>query len=139
MNCSALPFGCVCSPEEPTQVSACTTTSVANAAGQRGVCCAGPLNCICVAYECLRLGGGCSCQLTASNAPGTRLEDCGDVTANPAIKCCRSHGQCVCSSADCLLTEFRVSNCSVHDLAWCARGEDSVASCESAGMGDTVN
>jgi len=130
MNCSALPFGCICAPSEPTQVGACTTTSVVKMAGQRGACCRNEVNCICVAYECVRMGGGCACQLAQAGTAGARVDDCGAAPANPAIKCCRSYGQCVCSATDCLLTETPVPDCSARDLAACAAGEAAVASCE---------
>jgi len=132
-HCSALPFGCVCSPTEPSQVGACNTASVVQKAGQRSICCDNPYNCICVAYECVRDGSGsCSCQLAAATA-GTRVDDCGAVTTNPAIKCCRSYGQCVCSTLDCLPIETQVSGCSVTDLLTCDVGSDSVPACEPAG------
>jgi hypothetical protein len=135
MNCSALPFGCVCSPAEPSQVGACTTSSVAETPGQQGVCCAGAIHCICVAYECVRTGGACTCQLAQASAPAMRVDDCSAVTANPDVKCCRSYGQCVCSATDCLLTETQVSGCGVQDLLGCGAGETSVASCEEASTG----
>jgi len=128
-NCSALPFGCVCAPTEPTQVAACTTASVVKKAGQQGACCQNDVNCICVAYECVRAGGGCSCQLAQASVTGTRVDDCGTVTTNPAIRCCRSYGQCICGTADCLLTETPVAGCSVQDLLSCAAGERSVSTC----------
>jgi hypothetical protein len=135
MNCSALPFGCVCSPSEPSQAGACTTASVVKMPGQQGVCCDNSFNCVCVAYECVRVGGGCSCQLAVAAAAGMRVDNCSAVTVNPGIKCCRSYGQCVCGVADCLLTETPVSGCSVQDLLACSPGESSVSSCEAAGAG----
>jgi hypothetical protein len=129
-HCSALPFGCVCSPTEPTQVGACTMASVIKKAGQQGVCCDNDVNCICLAYECVRAGGGCSCQLAQASLAGTRVDDCAAVTTNPTIKCCRSYGQCVCAAADCLLTETIVAGCSVQDLLSCAAGERTVGTCE---------
>lgn len=132
MGCSSLPFGCVCSPGEPTQVRACTRTSVAMGPGQRGVCCGNPFQCICLAYECVRIGGGCSCQLAAPGG-GTRVDDCSAVTANASIKCCRSFGQCVCSSTACLFTETSVPSCSVDDLLACPPGDTSVTTCEPFG------
>jgi len=85
MHCSALPFGCACGPEEPTQVGACNTTSVVKIAGQQGVCCDNSFNCICVAYECVRgAGSGCSCQLAQASMAGTRVENCSAVTASAA-------------------------------------------------------
>ena len=136
MNCSALPFGCVCAPAEPSQVGACTTSSVVKMSGQRGVCCDNGFNCICVAYECVMTGGGCACQLAQASLAGARVDDCGAATADPAIKCCRSYGQCVCSTVDCLLTETQVPGCSVQDLLTCADGEASPTTCEPAGVGD---
>lgn len=134
LHCSALPFGCVCSPTEPSQVGACNTGSVIAASGQRSVCCNNPYNCICVAYECVRTNGSsCSCQLAAATAEGTRVDDCGTVSASPAIKCCRSYGQCVCSTLDCLPIETQVSNCNLTDLLTCDVGNDSVSACEPAG------
>ena len=65
---------------------------------------------------------------------GTRVDDCGAVTANPAIKCCRSYGQCVCSTLDCLPIETQVSSCSVADLLICDVGSNSVPVCEPAGV-----
>jgi hypothetical protein len=135
MNCSALPFGCVCAPAEPSQVGACTTSSVIKGPSQRGACCDNGFNCICVAYECVRMGGGCACQLAQASLAGARVDDCAAVTVNPAIKCCRSYGQCVCGTVDCLLTETQVAGCSVQDLLTCAAGEATVASCEPAGAG----
>jgi hypothetical protein len=99
--------------------------------GQQGVCCDNAFNCTCVAYECVRLAGACTCGL-AAGSPGTRVDDCSAATANPAIKCCRSYGQCVCSSTDCLLTETQVSGCSVQDLLICPAGDVSVDACEDA-------
>ena len=55
-------------------------------------------NCTCVAYECVRMAGACTCGL-ATDSAGTRVDNCSAATANPAIKCCRSYWQCVCSSA----------------------------------------
>jgi hypothetical protein len=135
MNCSALPFGCVCSPEEPTQVSACNTTSVVKMPEQRGVCCDNAFNCICVAYECVRMGGGCSCQLAQASVAGTRVDNCSAVTASATIKCCRGYGTCVCSSMDCLPFEMQVTGCSVQDLLVCDIGNRSVQSCEGSGSG----
>jgi hypothetical protein len=134
MNCSALPFGCVCSPSEPSQVGACTTASVVRMPAQHGVCCDNSFNCVCVAYECLRVAGGCSCQLAVAAAAGMRVDDCSALTANPGIKCCRSYGQCVCGAADCPLTDTPVPGCSVQDLLACSPGESSVRSCEGAGV-----
>lgn len=134
LHCSALPFGCVCSPTEPSQASACNIASVIAMPGQQSVCCNNAYDCICVAYECVRVNGSsCSCQLAASNSEGTRVDDCGAVSANPAIKCCRSYGQCVCSNLDCLPIETLVPGCSVKDLLTCDVGNDSVSSCEPAG------
>jgi hypothetical protein len=135
MHCSALPFGCVCSPTEPSQVGACNTGSVIKMAGQRSVCCNSPYNCICVAYECVRISGSnCICQLAATGA-GARVDDCGAVTGSPAIKCCRSYGQCVCSALDCLPIETQVSNCNIQNLLVCDAGNESVSRCEPAGAG----
>jgi hypothetical protein len=131
MGCSALPFGCACSPTEPTQVRACTTTSVVKAPLQRGVCCSSAFLCICAAYECIGMGAGCSCQL-AEPGGGSRVTGCGGVTSNASIKCCRSFGQCVCSSVPCLLTETEVPACSVQELLTCAPNERSVETCEPA-------
>jgi len=134
LHCSALPFGCVCSSTEPSQVAACNTASVIATPGQRSVCCNSPYNCICVAYECVRANGSsCSCQLAAATAEGTRVDDCGTVSASSTIKCCRSYGQCVCSTLDCLPIETQVSNCNVMDLLTCDVGNDSVSACEPAG------
>jgi hypothetical protein len=135
MNCSALPFGCICAPSEPTQVAACTTSSVLKVAGQRGLCCDGAINCICVAYECVRTGGACNCQLAQPSLTGMRVDDCSGVTANPSITCCRGYGQCVCSFGGCLPTETQVSGCSVQDLLSCEVGETGVEGCEGAGTG----
>jgi hypothetical protein len=136
MHCSALPFGCVCAPLEPSQVGACNTGSVIKMPGQRSVCCNNPYNCICVAYECVRISGSnCSCQLAAASLAGTRVDDCGAVTGNPAIKCCRSYGQCICSTMDCLPIETQVPNCNIQDLLACDVGSESVSRCEEAGAG----
>jgi hypothetical protein len=131
-GCSALPFGCVCSPTEPTQVRACTATSVVTGTGQRGVCCSNPFRCICASYECVRTGGACTCQLATTGA-GARVDDCSGVTDRPSIRCCLSYGQCVCSSVACLLTEAEVPNCSVQTLLGCPAGEGRVETCEPAG------
>ena len=132
--CSALPFGCICSPIEPSQVGACNTSSVVRMPGQQGVCCNNAFNCTCVAYECVRMGGACTCGLAAASA-GTQVDNCSATTANPAIKCCRGYGQCVCSSADCLLTETQVSGCSVQDLLACPAGDVSVEASRGRGGG----
>jgi hypothetical protein len=133
MHCSALPFGCVCAPTEPSQVGACNTGSVIKMPGQRSVCCNNPYNCICVAYECVRAGAtNCACQLAAATA-GTRVDDCSGVIGNAAVKCCRSYGQCVCSTLDCLPIETRVPNCSIQDLVACDVDNESVPGCEEAG------
>ncbi len=135
MNCSALPFGCICSPIEPSQVGACNTSAVVRIPGQQAVCCNNAFNCTCVAYECVRTGGACTCGLAAASA-GARVDDCSAATvANPAITCCRGYGQCVCGSADCLLTETQVSGCSVQDLLICPVGDVNVDACEAAGVG----
>ena len=134
MNCSALPFGCICSPTEPSQVGACNIRSVIKMAGQQGVCCDNEFNCICVAYECVRINpANCACGLAAASLVGTRVENCSGTTANSAVKCCRSYGQCICSTADCLLTEAQVSGCSVQDLLICDVGNSRVDHCEGAG------
>jgi len=137
MNCSALPFGCVCSPSEPSQVSACTTASVVGMPAQQGVCCDNSFTCLCVAYECVRTGGACSCQLAVAAAAGMRVDDCTAVTTNAGVTCCRSYGQCVCGAAACLVTETPVTGCSVQDLLTCSPGERSVSSCEGAGAGSS--
>ena len=131
--CSVLPFGCVCSPAEPSQVGACTTTSVVRMAEQRAVCCDDEFKCICVAYECVRAGSSCACQLAQAGAAGTRVDDCSAVTGNAAIKCCRSYGQCICSAMDCLPIETRVANCSLDDLLTCDANGKSVSRCDRAG------
>jgi hypothetical protein len=134
MHCSALPFGCVCSPTEPSQVGACNTGSVIRASAQRSVCCDNPYRCICVAYECVRVNAAsCSCQLAAAKVDGARVGDCADVAAKPTIKCCRSYGQCVCSTTDCLPIETPVASCSVQDLLTCDAGDTGVSACEAAG------
>jgi len=136
MHCSALPFGCVCAPTEPSQVGACNTQSVIKMPGQQSVCCDSPYNCICVAYECVRISASnCSCQLAAASLAGTRVDDCGAVAGNAAINCCRSYGQCVCSTMECLLVETKVPDCNIQDLLTCDVGNDSVSRCEDAGGG----
>jgi hypothetical protein len=139
MNCSALPFGCVCSPTEPSQVGACTAESVLKTPGQQGVCCDNSFYCTCVAYECVLINGAsCACQLADKSLGGTRADDCGATTVNAAVKCCRSYGQCVCSTADCLFTETQVSGCSVQDLLACDVGSARVQSCETSGAGGSA-
>jgi hypothetical protein len=136
MHCSALPFGCVCSPTEPSQVGACNIGSVIKMPGQRSVCCDSPYNCICVAYECVRISASnCSCQLAAASLAGTRVDECSAPAGSGPIKCCRGYGQCVCSSLDCLPIETPVPSCNIQDLLVCDVGGDSVSRCEDKGGG----
>src|SRR5262245_52122751 len=136
MHCSALPFGCVCSPTEPSQVDACNTGSVIKMPGQRSICCVSPYNCICVAYECVRVSASnCACQLAAAALAGTRVDTCSAPAGSAAIKCCRGYGQCVCSTMDCLPIETQVPSCNIQDLLACDVGSESVSRCEDAGPG----
>lgn len=135
LRCSSLPFGCVCSPREPSQVTSCDPSSVVKVPGQDGVCCQNAFRCICAAYECvLRTPASCVCQLAGAGGPGTRVAECGPAMAGDlSLKCCRGNEGCACGTAACLPTEAEVPDCRVEDLLTCALGDDRVETCEEAG------
>src|SRR3954469_12443669 len=125
LACSATPSGCLCASrnEQPGDLLACSTSSVAVHAGEQGVCCGNATLCTCDAYTCKADTslGFCQCGATAAlsaNLTGAALASC---PADAAQKCCllADTHVCTCSANDCEGAATSVASCTVGMVAVC--------------------
>jgi hypothetical protein len=125
LACSATPSGCLCASrnEQPGDLLACSTSSVAVHAGEQGVCCGNATLCTCDAYICKADTslGFCQCGATAAlsaNLTGAGVASC---PADAAQKCCLLADThiCTCSANDCEGAATSVASCTVGMVAVC--------------------
>ena len=133
---------CICDSFSGPQVTACSATSVIQAADESSGCCQdnGSLSpsCECVAYVCLNDSAAhlCRCDRVGNTQgpydTGTRAAACPAPTSGQL--CCMTTGwprTCICSSmAACGAGQTQVSACSAADIAAiCPKGEVVVSLC----------
>jgi len=116
---------CSCHDGTPSdQDPACTSTSVASAADEVGVCCQGPAVCQCDAYVCRYDAAQDVCRCGAVDVidgeiNGPTVSTC--PMPDEQRKCCYQpdSDECTCSAADCMKGWFLAFSCSIGRVAIC--------------------